>query len=155
MQSDGKSIILKYFRSAIDKIVNSRELNTDFNIPYVGGSSLDGQIVYIDEHVSRYMKTSKGDIDCYYFFKLHEIIEKICKDVFGLTYQEAHEIAKMYERESIENYGFDWNEYDKKCKEIYTIVVNKKITKIPKDLDMEPYYDCNSNLIDDMIEKMI
>ena len=131
----------------------TEKLNTKYEVPYLAGYSKDGSTIYIDRRLPRYFSSSKGKIDLYKYLAVHELSEKVIEDKLGLTYQQSHHIATKIEREYLEHDGYDWKEY---CNFLapYIKSVAKEFTKIPPDLDLEPYEDSKDTKILSMIKKL-
>ena len=110
-------------------------VNQDYDIPYVAGYSTDAKTIYFDRHYRNMM----GDVDTVPFITIHERTEKALIDLFGLDYQEAHDIAEHVERSAVRRAGIDWNKYDSFVMGQYKTIGKEQIKRVPKDLDMTPY----------------
>src|SRR5258706_10288744 len=59
-------------------------INTEFDIPYLGGYSCDGKTIYFDRHLPKMVTIerdgSKKTFDPIQFLKLHESLEKTLID---------------------------------------------------------------------------
>jgi hypothetical protein len=124
------------FKNRISKIDTVR-VNKNYDIPYVAGYSEDDHTIYID----RNLKTMMGKIDVTRFIVSHEVTEKALLDLFNLDYQQAHHIALYIEHEYVTKHGVNWRQYCKFLDPQMKHIGHEKITRIPKDLDIEPYQD--------------
>ena len=117
----------------IKRVVVSKE----YDIPYLAGYSNDAKTIYVDRH----LKTRFEGHDIIPFLKVHEICEKAVMDIENWDYQQAHHIATHYERMAVESAGLNWKRYCEFLKPYIKRVSSEKLTKVPKDLDLEPYFD--------------
>ena len=116
------------------------KVNTDYDIKYTGGYSVDGKTVFLDEHFPRFIEVDGKKIDTTVSIdRHHEIPEKWLSDN-AFEYPYAHEIATKIEREYVESLGVNWDDYcrevDRQLREVY----RRKLQKSPKDLDLAPYF---------------
>src|SRR5690348_15941432 len=63
-------------------------INLDYHVPYTGGSSTDGKTYYLDHELP-----DKFHIPVLW----HERTEKAFRDVLGMKYSQAHELATCAE----------------------------------------------------------
>jgi hypothetical protein len=120
----------------------------DYDIPYLGGYSQDGSVIYIDKDTPEEIKRGKRvypvrpgglirGIIC------HEHWEKTCLDAWGWKYPEAHELATHAENEMARTqFGMDPDGYEKLWQPIIK-AAEKKLhmagIQLPPDLDPRPY----------------
>jgi hypothetical protein len=121
----------------IRRVALDKEINTDYDIPYVAGYSTDGKTIYIDRHLPLKM----GNIDIVPYLLMHEMIEKALIDLYKLHYQEAHKIASVLEKNMVEEHKINFARYKKFFIPYIKKIGNARLTKIPKDLDLTPYMD--------------
>ena len=127
-----------YFNQEFIKRI-SRPVRLDFgwSIPYLAGYARSGRTVYFDRDLKRYFR----GIDVTDFLLVHEVTEKALIDLFGMPYQKAHHIATHFEAMAVRQHGLNWWSYIKFLKPQIKAADHKKITKVPKDLDLTPYKD--------------
>lgn len=126
---------------AINNIHQRVKVNTDYDIPYLAGYSVDGKTVYIDRDVPECITIENRLLSTYRFLILHEAVEKALIDQLQLRYQDAHQIALRIEKAAIEANGISWRAYDNYMQHLISSTANKFITSVPIDLDLKPYYD--------------
>ena len=153
-------------------------INTDFEIPYLAGYSLDGHTIYIDKRLPRYYKIKNGRIiDIFKYLAWHEAAEKFLEDGTltltqqqwkdfndwlnhkkitlrtGYSYPYAHELATGLERYVVEKDDIDWDEYQN-----YMLKMVKKLEKfsgpLPLDLDTKPEKDSHDRYRYQKIKKI-
>jgi hypothetical protein len=127
---------------ALDAIIRRlKKLDRDHDIPYLAGYSRDGTIIYIDRHMPTMFKHKGRTIETDRFLVLHEEVEKTMIDRLNLHYLHAHQIATRVERDAVVACGINWNDYDDFMQENVKYVGDKRLTKVPADLDLKPYRD--------------
>lgn len=121
-----------------------RQINTEYDLPYLGGYSKDGETIYIDRHLPECIVIEddghKKELRPHHFIAYHEQFEKAVMDALGWSYQHAHEAATGYERWHVLEQGFFWKPYDKCMQKYIKQDEHEKLIKVPSDLDMRPYY---------------
>ena len=113
-----------------ERMARRPEINTEFDVPDLGGYSIDGQRVYIDRHAKLDRVEMAGIVE-------HEHTEKILIDVLSYPYAQAHEMATVAEHRLVS----DPKAYEKRLKPFIKRSEHEKITKPPLDLDCRPYYE--------------
>ena len=108
------------------------DINLEYDIPYLGGVSTDGETVYIDRTYpyAEYIK----------YIVLHEVVEGILMRG-GLHYQLAHYLAEQMEEKAVLEDGLDLDEYNAKNTAEELRIYEKPIVSVPPDLDITPYRD--------------
>ena len=124
------------FRARMAKI-NTIPIIRTYDIPYVAGYSQDGKRVYFDRHFD----TKFDGKDITNFIRIHEVVEKFLLDTQHMKYQQAHHYALHFERAAVEKAGINWNKYCDHIDPYIKKIGHEAITKVPKDLDDEPYAD--------------
>ncbi len=128
----------------IGKLVSLRtgkdiKIDTNYDIKYTGGYSIDGKKVYLDEHFPKILHIDGKDVDTRESIgRRHELVEKwLIDDAYEYPY--AHMIATRIEREYVESLGVSWDHYceevDRNLRETYKL----KVEKSPESLDLTPY----------------
>jgi len=116
------------------------KLNTDYEVSYLAGYSVDGKTIYIDKRLPRWLTLKDGrKVDVYKYLVVHELWEKYLEDTMDYKYPYAHQMATGKEREAVERDGIDWNEYQD-----WMLTAVKKygeFSESPKDLDTKPEKD--------------
>ncbi len=118
------------------------KVNTEYDVKYTGGYSLDGKTVYLDEHFPVFLNIKGKTIDSRKSIGLHhELPEKWLSDD-AYEYPYAHEIATGIERKYVEHMGVTWKDYcdvvDRNLRHVYS----NKLGKSPPSLDLAPYFYC-------------
>ena len=123
-----------------------RELNTSYDVPYLGGYSKDGKVIYFDRHLPKTVllkyDDKKLEIDPTTILQLHESFEKSLIDVLDMGYTQAHKAATAYERRGLlMRYGPNWwGPYCRSMEKYIKADEHEKLKRLPPDLDMLPYY---------------
>jgi len=130
------------------------QINTDYEIPYLAGYSLDGHIIYIDKRLPRWFITKSGrKIDVYKYLIVHEVWEKYLEDTKNYKYPYAHEKATGKERQAVEKDKIEWDEYQG-----YMLKMVKKLEKftgpLPVTLDTKPEKDTHDRYRYQKIQKI-
>lgn len=127
---------------ALDAIIRRlKRLDRDHDIPYLAGYSLDGTVIYIDRHMPTSFVHKGRVIETDRFLVLHEEVEKTMIDRLNLHYLHAHQIATRVERDAVLACGINWGDYDDFMQANVKYVGDKRLTKVPADLDLKPYRD--------------
>jgi hypothetical protein len=138
---------------ALDAIVaRVKNLDRKHDIPYLAGYSKDGKTIYIDRHMPRSFKLGGRVIETDRFLILHEQVEKTLIDQLGLHYLHAHQIATRAEQAAVRAVGLRWRDYDRFMQKYVKRIGDKRLSKVPSDLDTKPYRDEHD---DDLLERML
>jgi hypothetical protein len=134
---DDQHVMQNYYRDYV--------VNKEYDIPYLGGYSVDGHTVYLDRHLPDEI-TFEQDGRKYNFrpsetIPYHERFEKAIMDAIGWSYSHAHRAANANERRYVVQLGLPWSEYQKSLEPYIKADEIEKLVKVPPDLDMRPYYD--------------
>ena len=131
-------------------------LNRDYDIPYLGGYSEDGKTIYLDRHlpdeISFEVDGRKHTFRPDHYLCQHEKFEKAVMDTLGWSYTAAHEAATGYERRSVLASGIPWDGYQKSLKPYIKADERESLKKVPKNLDLRPYY--TPPIDEDMIRRI-
>ena len=131
-------------RDVITRLYQNHEINRDYDLPYLGGYSVDGKTIYLDRHlpdkVIFEVDGKSYDIDPVRFLCNHEKFEKAVMDALGWAYSAAHEAATGYERRSVLAAGIPWRGYQNAMKHFIKADEAEALQKVPANLDMKPYY---------------
>jgi hypothetical protein len=131
-------------RKSVGEILKRVNLDSDHDIPYLAGYSVDRSKIYIDRHVEKVFKDHLGRRHkVFRFLILHEATEKAVIDTWGLHYQHAHQIALRAEEAAVRASGIRWRDYDRFMQKWIKTADSNKLTKVPRDLDLTPYFDEN------------
>ena len=139
---------------AVEAILTRVRLDRSYDIPYLAGYSRNGKKIYIDRHLPKSFVTRSGRriwVDEYLI--LHEAVEKALIEKPGLIYQYAHQIALRAEEAAVNAAKIPWREYDKFMKKYIKIVDEEKLQRVPKDLDIKPYYDEHDRVLLKSLQK--
>ena len=137
---------------ALDAILRRLKKLGEHDIPYLAGYNMDGTIIYIDRHMPTSFKHKSRIIETDRFLVLHEEVEKTMIDRLNLHYLHAHQIATRVERAAVVACGINWGNYDDFMQENVKHIGDKRLTKVPADLDLKPYRDeHDTELLDRMV----
>jgi hypothetical protein len=138
---------------ALDAIVRRvKKFDRKHDIPYLAGYSKDGKTIYIDRHMPRSLKFRGRKIETDRFLILHEEVEKTLIDQLGLHYLHAHQIATRAEQAAVRAAGVNWRDYDRFMQKYVKRIGDERLTRVPSDLDTEPYRDEHD---DDLLRRML
>lgn len=119
-------------------------INREYDLPYLGGYSVDGSTIYLDRHFPLSLVCEydghKTEFDPTSHICDHEKIEKAIIDTLGWGYKHAHEAANGYERRGVLKAGLMWDPYNRCLDPYIKADEHEKLKKVPPDLDMTPYY---------------
>jgi hypothetical protein len=123
------------------KAINARikMIDRSHDIPYVAGYSQNGEKIYIDRHMPKSALLGGRRVATDRFLIVHEAVEKALLDELGLHYIHAHQIALRTERAAVEAEGHSWAEYNRFTKTNEKTIQDKRLSKVPDDLDLTPY----------------
>jgi hypothetical protein len=121
------------------------KLDRDHDIPYLAGYSKSGKTIYIDRHMPRSFSFRGRRIKTDRFLILHEAVEKTLMDRLGLRYLHAHQIATRAEQAAVRAAGIPWEAYDRFMRSYIKSIGDKRLSKVPRDLDLKPYRDERDN----------
>ncbi len=138
---------------ALDAIVRRvKKFDRKHDIPYLAGYSEDGKTIYIDRHMPKSFRFRGRVIETDRFLILHEEVEKSLIDQLGLHYLHAHQIATRAEQSAVRAARVSWRDYDRFMQKYVKRFGDERLTKVPKDLDTEPYRDEHD---DDLLRRML
>ena len=127
-----------------ERMARSCRLSGDYDIPLLGSSSKDGKTVYLDRHL-RHQDKPYGLIpvdgkllNVKPFLIEHERVEQALEDIYGFTYEAAHEVATFAEHRLVEFKGFDPKDYEKALEPYIKADDHERIKRVPADLDIRP-----------------
>jgi hypothetical protein len=114
-----------------------------YDVPYVGGYSNDGKVIYLDRDLPERMRTTTGKVfDPRTYLIIHESVEAMLIHRLGIAFNEAHTIALGAEMAALQKDGVPIDEY---YAFIYRHVEKKlkaeAVVSPPYDLDLKPYIE--------------
>jgi hypothetical protein len=118
-----------------------RIVNSDYDIPYIAGYSVDGRTVFIDRHLPKTFRWLMKTVRVEPFILTHEIVEKALLDELRLHYLHAHQIAVRAERDAVKAAGIPWWVYQGFMKKHEKAIEKERIERVPSSLDLTPYRD--------------
>jgi hypothetical protein len=142
------------------RVYGFHTLNYEYDLPYLGGYSVDGKTIYLDRHLPSVLTLEedgrKKEFNPYRHIEDHEVFEKAIMDVIGWGYEHAHHAANGFERRGVLRAGLFWNPYNRALGPYIKGAEHEKLKKVPADLDMRPYYfpPINDSLIRHMKKAM-
>lgn len=134
----------KIFDDVIRKIdTDGVILDTDHDIPYLGGSSTDSHTIFRDRLTpAGYTSKKVKWVDTDRYLMIHEHIEKIFLDI-GWTYLLAHQLATQVEYAALKSDGHDVHEYDKTLDGWYKACMKRhEYENVPQNIELKPYIEC-------------
>lgn len=121
-------------------LAGTRRVDRTWDIPYLGGYSVDGRTIYLDRHLPGLFKIRPGKATSLTpYLMLHEEVEKALIDELKMTYAHAHEVATRAEERAVRSAGIDVDWYRKTLKPMIKGDAKERLLRVPKDLDMTPY----------------
>ena len=131
---------------ALEAVVRQiSKLDRDHDIPYLAGYSKNGKTIYIDRHMPKSFSFRRRRVKTDRFLILHEAVEKTLMDHLGLRYLHAHQIATRAEQAAVRAAGISWDAYDRFMRMYVKSIGDKRLGKVPRDLDLKPYRDERDN----------
>ena len=115
----------------------ARQINRDYDIPYLAGYSEDGRTIYFDRHLPNPFIFDDQPVDGYIAF--HERVEKALIDGKGWDYTKAHSVAEAAEEDAENQDGLDVEDLQAALEPYIKADEHEKIKLCPPDLDMTPY----------------
>jgi hypothetical protein len=128
-----------------DKLWLPREVNDEYDIPFLAGYSKDRKTIYRDRNLPKtvvaHLDGKTKEIEPDEDIIPHETIEPIVMDVLGWTYFPAHAVATVYgKRRFVRRYGPEWwMPYTHEMDGFASHDEHERVKKVPRDLDMAPY----------------
>lgn len=126
------------------------KINFKYNIPFIAGYNIDGTIIYIDKRLPKTIPGTGIKVEKY--LCVHEEVEQMLEDHFGMKYGESHHLATATEHTSLVHDGY--SKYRKEYDEFYskwTKICRESFDSVPPDLDLDPYIFCKEiELLDKM-----
>lgn len=135
--------------------IGKETINTDYNVPYGAGSSLNGKTIYIDKRIPEFATIVDVKVNIWEMVAIHERAEEALEKSFDLKYHESHEMAigaekvalkQRYPKVSWDAYNAWWQPYLKICATSFD--------HLPPDLDYEPLKDSKDTKAIDMVNKL-
>ena len=133
----------------------SIKVDRSHQVPYVGGSSINGETVYIDERLPESFKDTLGrDIPVDKYLIVHEVVEKALTQRLKLPFNLAHFLATGTTTKYLDKDGVDEEEFWKIIEDQVDVCLKEyEKSKLPTDLDPIPYEgDHLENVIDALKE---
>lgn len=124
--------LLMEFPELKTAIAVQRKWNSDYDVPYLAGSALDGSAVYFDPKLHSLPDWAIRLI------ALHEIVEWSLKPYLS-GYEPRHHLATAAEDRYVLDLGHTPSEYRALLRPFYAPIEHEKITNCPPDLDLSPY----------------
>jgi hypothetical protein len=133
---------------ALEAVVRQiSKLDRNHDIPYLAGYSKDGKTIYIDRDMPKSFSFRRRRIKTDRFLILHEAVEKTLMDHLGLRYLHAHQIATRAEQAAVRAAGISWGAYDRFMRMYVKSIGDKRLSNVPRDLDLKPYRDERDNAL--------
>jgi hypothetical protein len=131
---------------ALEAVVRQiKKVDRRHDIPYLAGYSKNGKTIYIDRSMPKSLPFRGRRIKIDRFLILHEAVEKTLMDHLGLRYLHAHQIATRAEQAAVRAAGISWEAYDQFMRRYVKSIGDKRLSKVPRDLDLKPYRDERDN----------
>ena len=130
-----------------ERLFRSRKVIRDFDMPYIGGYSVNGENLYLDRHLPERITLeqdgSKKEVDPTIpltGYRGHEPFEWSVMDALGWGYDAAHRAATGSERRVfVSHYGPDWwDPWQRAMQHWAKADEHERLVKMPKDYDTRP-----------------
>ena len=130
-------------------------VNTEYDVPYGGGTSKDGKTIYVDKNLPQFLEVGGKKVDIWQSIAHHEAAE-IGPMLEGDDYETAHtKHANPAEKAYVEGLGVDWKTYDKAVDALVEKIEREPNPKLPPDLYLKPYgKGCRAIKGDPQIEEL-
>ena len=112
-------------------------LDVGYDIPYLGGYSVDGSVIYLDRRLPRFIE----GVEVWRYIWVHERTEKALIDALGWDYEKAHAAATQAEHWAVHEAGYDPAWYESLLAPWIRSVDHESVTRVPADMDLTPYVD--------------
>jgi hypothetical protein len=120
-------------------------LVTEFDVPYLGSSSIGGKKVFLDRHLKfrdwpyGILPLQFRKIDVKPPLIRHERLEIILENSLNWSYfKYAHPTAQHYEERWVRLRGFDPKDYERMLRPFIKADEHEKLKKVPVDMDLRP-----------------
>lgn len=126
------------------EIARQKRLIHGYDVPYLAGYSKDGNRLYIDRRLPRFIFLGRHKIDLWALdgpLLVHEQTEKALIDHAGLDYQHAHAVATICEHGILHKRRINPQSYEDKLRPYIRKAEGETVTNPPLDLDVTPYLD--------------
>lgn len=121
-------------------LVRKVKIDREHDIPYLAGYSKDGKTIYIDRHLPRTFAYQGKRVVVSKYLLIHERTEKALEEALGWRYAKAHAVATDEEHKAVRKV-VPVAVYENWLKPHIKTAESERLTKVPKDLDTEPYRD--------------
>ena len=115
------------------------KVDHDHDIPYVGGSSIDGGCIYVDRHFPRRIAVGSRSVHVWSGLIRHEQVEGVLLRSGRFDYAHAHHIANAAEDRVYQALGLDPVQTDRAYGRYIRSDDLEWLTRVPADLNMLPY----------------
>ena len=126
-----------------------RRIDCNYQIPYLGGISTDGRVVFID---SRYHPIMRGtnyglSLNTADTIPDHEVTEYVCVRFYGMRYEDKnlfrnpHIWGNTAERLAVLALDCEWDPYNKFIDSQLKAIEDGPVTRCPPTLATYPYRD--------------
>jgi hypothetical protein len=131
----------------LDWLGRPYRLSRDYQIPYLGGISLDGGTVFLDSRYHSILTCAahRHTIDTAKTIPDHEIIEYVCVRFYGMRYDDPnpfrnpHIWANTGERLAVQALHCEWEPYNAGIDRQLSGIELEKLTRCPPTLCLFPY----------------
>lgn len=123
------------------KKLMQRAYRVDFShpMPLTGGSTVTWDRFFLDPRLKqRFSVGQRRDVDLSEPVLRHEVVEKALRQVLGMSYDRAHVLATLAERQVVKAMKLDWNAYKRVMSQIVRRDESERPKSMPKDFDYGP-----------------
>ena len=125
-----------------------RLISRNYHIPYIGGISTDGKMVFLDSRYDSIMRcpAHKHEFDTLDTIPDHEVTEYVCVRFYGMNYEDKnlfrnpHIWGNTAERLAVLAIGCEWDPYNKFIDSQLPAIENAPVTRCPPTLATYPYH---------------
>ena len=126
-------------------------VNRQYQVPYIAGISVDGDVIYLSSDVPDMLSDGEHEFSSIPGVMWHEIAEQIFMLLLGLDYNDAHVLATWVEHLFVTLIlRLDWEGYQAAYVPYISADEHEELQVVPPDLFMGPYLDAPSDLLESM-----
>ena len=122
-----------------------RKISYDYHIPYLGGISTDGSVVFLDSRYDPVLSLQYHRLDSALTLPDHEITEYVLIRFYGFQYdpdnpdRSSHVWGNTAERLAVRGLDADWDEYNEAIDRQLKGIELEKVEHCPPNLALYPY----------------
>lgn len=124
----------------VKKLLDQRpKVDFSHEMPLTGGSTVAWGTFFLDPSLKqRFTVGHRTGMDLSGPVLRHEVVEKVLRRVFGMTYDRAHAFATLAERLVVEADGMKWGPYKNVMESIVRRDEHERPKTLPRGYDLGP-----------------